>query len=456
MDGKVRLGLVGCGGISRGLYVDLLTGFADRARVVAVCDLLPERAGERSAQFRDTYLRRATEAEGRAATADAPLERERLLALAADCRAAGRTAPRVHADLERFARDDDLEAVIVTTQPAMHPVAAIAAAEAGRHVFTEGPMAPTLREADAMVDAARRNTVKLSVQYCTRFFREARQARLAIESGRLGRIVMGRVDASWYHTMAYYNKDAYRGTWRGEGGGSVFHHGRYASDLYLHLMGEPLAEVAAFTGRFLHDIEYEDASSAALRFRSGALGHVTTTICAHRNDAIDYDRVEILGEKASLQVYRGVDWAATPPASTFGLSVSSEDDEYTTELREYLAEAVPPDGEDYQVRQMRLFLEAVRQDRDVPISGESARAHVELARATYKSAFTRTVVRLPLAADDPFYGPEGTTPSWGRGSVGAWERENEGRGARGDRLVGMISVGSTLPRSHDPTLPRPR
>ena len=61
----------------------------------------------------------------------------------------------------------------------------------------------------------------------------------------------------------------------------------------------------------------------------------------------------------------------------------------------------------------------VRQDRDVPISGESARAHVELARATYKSAFTRTVVRLPLATDDPFYGPEGTTPSWGRGSVGA-------------------------------------
>ena len=43
----LRLGLVGCGGISRSLYVRLLTGFADRARVVAVCDVIPERAKER-------------------------------------------------------------------------------------------------------------------------------------------------------------------------------------------------------------------------------------------------------------------------------------------------------------------------------------------------------------------------------------------------------------------------
>jgi hypothetical protein len=44
---------------------------------------------------------------------------------------------------------------------------------------------------------------------------------------------------------------------------------------------------------------------------------------------------------------------------------------------------------------------------------------VELARATYKAAFTGTVVRLPLATDDPFYGPEGTTPGWERGSARA-------------------------------------
>jgi predicted dehydrogenase len=365
------------------VYVRLLTGFAERAEVVAVCDVIPERAAERSEQFGKAYQELG----------------------------GGTGAPRIYTDVGAMLADGGLDAVIVTTQPVMHPVASIAAMNAGLHVFTEGPMASHLRDADAMIEAAHRNGVKLSVQYCTRFFREARQAKLAITSGWLGKIVMGRIDANWFHTMdSYFNKDAYRGTWLGEGGGSVFHHGRYASDLYLHLMGDQLAEVAAFTGRFMHDIEYEDASSATLRFASGALGTVTTTICAHRNDAIPYDRVEILGEKASLQVYRGVDWSSSPHGTSFALHVSSEDDAYAAELRQKLEEAIPPDDTDIQVFQMRLFLDAVQHGGEVPISGESGRMHVELTRATYKSAFTGTVVKLPLATDDPFYGPEGTQP----------------------------------------------
>ncbi len=381
-DDRLRLALVGCGGISRSVYVGLLTGFADRARVVTVCDVQPERAKERSAAFQEAYRRREGE---------------------------GAEAPRVYTDLDRLLNDEELDAVIVTTQPVMHPPVSIAAMNAGLHVFTEGPMAAHLRDADAMIDASQRNGVILSVQHATRFFREARQAKLAITSGWLGTIILGRVDANWFHTMdSYFNKDDYRGTWQGEGGGSVFHHGRYASDLYLHLIDSPLTDVAAFTGRYLHDIEYEDASTAALRFANGALGHVTTTICAHRNAAIPYDRVEILGERASLQVYRGVDWSTEPHGTVFSLSVDSEDPAYGAELRARLDSAIPPDQDDIQVIQMRAFLDAVQHGGDSPVSGESARAHVELARATYKSAHTGTVVKLPLATDDPFYGPEGT------------------------------------------------
>jgi predicted dehydrogenase len=382
LDDRVRLGLVGCGGISRGVYLKLLTGFADRARVVAVCDVLPDRAQERSAQFQALYR----EIDG--------IET---------------AAPAVFTDVDELVKSGGLDAVVVATQPVMHPVASIAAMNAGLHVFSEGPMAAHLRDADAMIEAATRNNVKFAVQYCTGFFREARQAKLAITSGKLGKIVMGRMDANWFHSMeSYYNKDGWRGTWKGEGGGSVFHHGRYASYLYLHLMGEPITEVAAFTGRFLHDIEFEDASTASLRFASGALGHVTTTICAHRNEAIPYDRVEILGEKASLQVYRGVDWSVSPPQTTYSLAVDSENPAYAAELRSWLDEEIPPDEVDVQVYQFGLFLDAIQFDREVPVSGESAREHVELTRATYKSAFTGSVVKLPLATDDPFYGPEGT------------------------------------------------
>lgn len=384
-DNRLRLGLVGCGGISRGVYVNLLTGFADRATVVAVCDLMPERAAERSQHFLDAYHQRGVD---------------------------GAVAPRTYNDIDQMLADGGLDAVIVTTQPIMHPVASIAAMEAGLHVFTEGPMAANLRDADAMIESSKRNGVLLSVQHATRFFREAKQAKVAVTSGWLGKIVLSRMDANWFHTMdSYFNKDAYRGTWVGEGGGSVFHHGRYCSYLYLDLVDEPLAEVVAFTGRFMHDIEYEDASTAIVRFASGALGHVTTTICAHRNDAIPYDRVELLGEKASLQVYRGVDWTTNPPSTTYGMHVDSEDPAYAVELRQKLDNVVPPSDEDAQVVQMRGFLDAVQHGAENPISGESARGHIELTRATYKSAFTNSIVKLPLSPDDPFYGPEGTNQS---------------------------------------------
>jgi UDP-N-acetyl-2-amino-2-deoxyglucuronate dehydrogenase len=404
----LRIGLIGCGRISRSVYVDLFAGLADHARVVAVCDVIGDRAQEVSDLFQLSYRRHGDEATTAASQTSENSEKEHQRDLARACQTAAQFAPRVYTDLNRLVQDEEVQVVVVTTHPAAHAMASIAAAESGLHVFSEGPLAVHLREADTLIAAVNRSGVKLSVQHATRFFREARQAKIAIETGRLGTIVMGRVDANWYHPQSYYELDGYRGTWVGEGGGSAYHHGRYATDLYLHLMGEPVSDVAAFTGRFLHEIEYEDASTAALRFDSGALGHVTTTICAHRNDTIPYDRVEILGEMASLQVYRTPDWSVTPHATKFSLSVSSEDHAYASELRDDLASAIPPDTEDIQVIQMRRFLESVRDDLDPPIPGESARAHVEVARATYKSAFTGTVVRLPLEPSDPFYGPEGT------------------------------------------------
>lgn len=414
MRDTLRIGLVGCGGISRSLYVNLLTGFADRARVVAVCDVVAERGRERSQQFQETYQQVAADAKQRSVRVTTIDERDYLAALSAGAETSGRSMPRVYRDLDAFVRDDEIDAVVVTTQPLMHPVASIAALQAGRHVFSEGPMAANLRDADAMIDASRRHNRKLSIQYCTRFFREAEQAKLAVASGKLGRIVLGRMDASWYHTMdSYFKRDAWRGTWAGEGGGSAFHHGRYGSDLFLHLLDDELSQVAAFTGRALHPVEVEDVSTASLRFTSGALGHATTTTCAHENEAVDYDRVELFGEKASLKVSRTVDYSTMSAllrhGTKFVLSVGSSDDAYARELRTFLDETIPPRDEDMQVTQMRRFLDAVENDTPVPVSGESARKHVELVRGTYKSALTRSIVEMPLPSDDPYYGPEGTT-----------------------------------------------
>jgi hypothetical protein len=139
---------------------------------------------------------------------------------------------------------------------------------------------------------------------------------------------------------------------------------------------------------------------------------VTTTTCAHENEAIDYDRVEIFGEKASLTVSRTPDYSQTTGLLRHGtkyvLSIGSSDESYARDLCAFLDEAIPPRDEDMQVTQLKRFFDAVESDGHVPVSGASARKHVELVRATYKSAVTHAVAALPLAKDDPFYGPEGT------------------------------------------------
>ena len=100
LDDRLRLGLVGCGGISRSVYVNLLTGFADRATVVAVCDLMPERAEDRSAQFRDAYQKRGD--------------------------GAAVAAPRVYTDVARMVGDGGLDAVIVRPLGAVATVTGLA------------------------------------------------------------------------------------------------------------------------------------------------------------------------------------------------------------------------------------------------------------------------------------------------------------------------------------------
>ena len=68
--------------------------------------------------------------------------------------------PRYYTSLDGLLRDGEVEAVVVLTPPQTHPEVVIRAAEAGKHIYCEKPMAPTVQEADLMVDVCRRNNVK--------------------------------------------------------------------------------------------------------------------------------------------------------------------------------------------------------------------------------------------------------------------------------------------------------
>lgn len=388
MSQQVNVGIIGCGGISP-THVNIYSQFPDMVKIVAVCDVIKERAEKGKIGVYERYLQKAKEFKDKAQQATGK-EAERLLMLSSECQKAADTEVRAYVGHEELLKDDRLQAVNICTPPFAHPIAAIAAAKAKKHIFCEGPMAGTLKESDEMLAAARETQVKFSVQYGhTRFTKAAMMAKGAIESGLIGKILMGKVDVLWYREQSYYNSGAWRGSWWGERGGATFHHGRYAIDLYLWLMGNPV-EVYAQMDTYTHQIEVEDCSAAVLRFGSGALGQVMASTSAQPNPSIPSQRIEIFGARASIVVIPS-------------FQIGSAEKGYAEALKDRLEAEVTPPSLEGMAGQMKDFIDAILEDRQPIISAESTRAQIEFCRAVYKSAATAQPVKLPLLKYDPYY-----------------------------------------------------
>src|SRR5690349_11856552 len=115
--------------------------------------------------------------------------------------------------MDEFLNQKDIQAVSVLTPSGMHPAHAIAAANAGKHVVVEKPMALRLEDADVMIRACDAAAVKLFVVKQNRFNVPVVKAREALEAGRFGRLILGTVRVRWCRDHAYYDQDDWLGTW---------------------------------------------------------------------------------------------------------------------------------------------------------------------------------------------------------------------------------------------------
>jgi predicted dehydrogenase len=191
----------------------------------------------------------------------------------------------------------------------LHAEPSIAAAEAGKHVFCEKPLARTGEEARRMLDAVNKAGVKHMVAFNYRFVPAIRLAYDLIQSGRLGQI---------YHFRAVYLQEwimPHYGTpliWRLDrdvaGSGALGDLGAHIIDLGRHLVGE-MTGVSALTRTFIKErpltsgqgtgqVNVDDAFVATVEFDNGAIGTVEATrFAAGRKN---YNRFEINGEKGSI------------------------------------------------------------------------------------------------------------------------------------------------------------
>lgn len=339
----LNFALVGCGRIAKRHSELLGMNQIAGARLAAVCDLVPEKAKAIGEQMNVPWF----------------------------------------TDMHEMMKASKIDVVVVLTESGLHAEHVIALAPHGAHVVVEKPMALTLSDADAMIEACERAGVKLFVVKQNRFNVPVQKLRDALVRGRFGKMVMGTVRVRWCRPQAYYDQDAWRGTWAYDGGvltNQASHH----VDLLEWMMGE-VESVYAMTRTALVDIEAEDTAVVALRFKSGALGVIEATTAVRPKDL--EGSISILGEKGSV-VIGGF---AVNKMNTWNfIEPEDGDDEVMDKFS-----VNPPNvyGFGHQAY-YESVVDCLTNNTPMPVDGLQGRRSLELINAIYESVETGREVAL--------------------------------------------------------------
>ena len=206
-------------------------------------------------------------------------------------------ARRWHDDWRALVADPEITAVYVATPVHLHAEQTIAAAEAGKHVLCEKPMAMTTGECDRMLAACRASGVTLGIAYYRRFFPAVIRVKEIIASGEIGQPVFAqmnafeRFDPEPGHPRAWLLQPSMAG------GGPMKDFGCHRIEVLLNLFGE-VRQTAALTANVVFARNVEDTAAVLLRFVDGPCASVTVTHAAHERQ----DTLQIFGTRGSTHI----------------------------------------------------------------------------------------------------------------------------------------------------------
>lgn len=199
-------------------------------------------------------------------------------------------AKRAYDRAEDLLADPEVEAVYIATPPYLHCNQTLAAAQAGKHVLVEKPMAVDAAECDRMITACREAGVHLHVAYYRRFYPKFVRAKEMLAEGAIGQVLGARL------LMCAHSSG---GGWRIDpavsGGGHFLDVGSHRLDMLIHLLGD-VAEAFGFADNRLAHHAAENDVTLTLRMASGAL----VSAGFHFHTQPTQDVLELYGTEGSL------------------------------------------------------------------------------------------------------------------------------------------------------------
>jgi predicted dehydrogenase len=202
---------------------------------------------------------------------------------------------RLYDDYRKLLADPQVDAVVLATPHSLHAELIMAAARAGKHVFTEKPFTLTTASAKEAVRTCARRGVTLAVGYNWRFQPALQEIRRMLDDGRLGKLL--HVEGNFCGPSVYwYPKDHWRQKTDEGPGGGMTGRGVHVVDAMLYLAGQ-VDTVYAQSFRRALNYGIDDTTSMLFRFKEGASGYLGTFIAT-----AETWRMQVFGSKGWVEV----------------------------------------------------------------------------------------------------------------------------------------------------------
>lgn len=340
---KIRLGMIGCGRISKNHFEAVAQ--IPEAEFVACADIIEEKALTAAQQYK---------------------------------------IPAHYTDYHEMLEKEKLDIVSICTPSGMHPQMGIDVANHKINVLTEKPMGINIEGADQLIQACDRNKVELFVVKQNRLNSTMQLLKKAIDKDRFGRIYMAQSNVFWQRPQAYYDQEKWRGTWEFDGGAFMNQASHYVDAIYW-LLGN-VDSVMAYTATMARRIEAEDTGCAILHFRSGIIATLNVTMLTYPKNF--EGSITIIGEKGTVKV----GGFAVNKIEKWEFEDYDDDDKIATDTAYQ-----PPNVYGFGHNPYYRNVIDVLLGKAVPATnGRDGRKSVEIIQAIYRSAKTGKRVSLPL------------------------------------------------------------
>jgi predicted dehydrogenase len=293
---------------------------------------------------------------------------------------------------ERELLAQDLDAVYIATPQNVHARQVIQAAEAGKHILCEKPIAVSLAEVDQMEAAIQKASVKFMLGFCMRYNVYNQKARELVQSGALGQMVMGRAQLTcWYPPIPA----AWRQDQAISHGGALIDMGTHCLDLLEWIQGTRIAEVVAFQDLRTHAYRtpIEDTSTVVVRFANGAHGIIDNYF--NLPDAAAQNALELHGTRGSLLATGTL--GQDPTGKMFTILQAHETSYDPNQVRDVSAarDEYHFQGIGLYGQMMAMFADCILENKTPPICLEDGRHSVRVVETIYRAVHEKRVLSVP-------------------------------------------------------------